>query len=351
MTALASAPSLAGLSARRLRNALAPQAGLALQQHLGFDPGAGLHERLALGNAVAARYGERVTDAVRAYAAAEIVIGLTGVGVYLLPRSAHCWRRRRPLLDDLVSESVAWWSPFSSCRSVDGNGRHVAFVMQDSAGVREDGFGAVLGESSMMEHARRGCRRRDGARCISSPRWESGNRARCGGAESRRSPSRPDGSRQCRLPQRFAPESIRLRFASSTTGWLWLAAAFLSGFCLLALEVVWCRLLLLVVMGDSAAFAIMLGIVLVGIALGGLMASVARPRRDADRFAAAIAFTAALSCAVCYRALPLVSRRSKMELIQGGRIARVGVPLMFPVSLSGLFFTLSVRVRASRDVR
>ena len=46
----------------------------------------------------------------------------------------------------------------------------------------------------------------------------------------------------------------------------WLAASFLSGFCLLALEVGWFRLLLLFVMGHSTAFAVMLAVVLTGIA-------------------------------------------------------------------------------------
>src|SRR3954466_10703463 len=41
---------------------------------------------LAGGNALAARYADRLRNALRAYAIAEIAIGITGIGlVYLLP--------------------------------------------------------------------------------------------------------------------------------------------------------------------------------------------------------------------------------------------------------------------------
>src|SRR3989442_547333 len=41
---------------------------------------------LAVGNALAARYGERLGNPIRAYAIAEAIVALTGVGlVYLLP--------------------------------------------------------------------------------------------------------------------------------------------------------------------------------------------------------------------------------------------------------------------------
>jgi spermidine synthase len=52
-----------------------------------------------------------------------------------------------------------------------------------------------------------------------------------------------------------------------------LAAAFLSGCSLLALEVVWFRFFLLFNFGTSRVFAFMLAIVLAGIAIGGLLAS------------------------------------------------------------------------------
>ena len=50
-------------------------------------------------------------------------------------------------------------------------------------------------------------------------------------------------------------------------------AAFLSGACLLALEVVWFRFLSMFVVTGTLAFALMLSVVLAGIGIGSLAAS------------------------------------------------------------------------------
>ena len=72
-----------------------------------------------------------------------------------------------------------------------------------------------------------------------------------------------------------------------------LLAAFLSGGLLLGLQVVWIRLLVLFVAGTSRAFAVMLAVVLAGIALGSLGASVWMSRaRGADRHVWAVALAA-----------------------------------------------------------
>jgi spermidine synthase len=63
------------------------------------------------------------------------------------------------------------------------------------------------------------------------------------------------------------------RAGSSSADRTWTFVAFVSGFCLLALEVLWFRLLLLFVMGDSLAFALMLAIVLAGVGAGGLLSA------------------------------------------------------------------------------
>src|SRR3970282_1898267 len=109
---------------------------------------------------------------------------------------------------------------------------------------------------------------------------------------------------------------------------------FLSGFCLLALEVVWFRFLLLFVKGHSVAFGLMLGVVLAGIALGGLAASLwLRLSPDAHLFASPIAFAAGLLCVASYAAFPLVINPLASYIISKTlTILRVGVPLMFPVS-------------------
>jgi spermidine synthase len=118
---------------------------------------------------------------------------------------------------------------------------------------------------------------------------------------------------------------------------------FLSGFCLLALELIWFRFLLLFVKGHSIAFAVMLASVLAGIAVGGLLASFwQRLTPGAHRFAAPLAFVAAVAVVVSYRHFPSVIARFGLESItQPEAIVRVSVPLMLPVSLiSGIFFPL-----------
>ena len=60
----------------------------------------------------------------------------------------------------------------------------------------------------------------------------------------------------------------------------YLAAAFLSGMLLLALEVIWFRYLLIAKEGTSVNFAIMLATVLIGIGLGGLLVSRSKLMRN-----------------------------------------------------------------------
>ena len=64
-----------------------------------------------------------------------------------------------------------------------------------------------------------------------------------------------------------------------------LLAGFFSGAILLALEVVWFRFLILFVNAHSLAFAVMLAVVLAGIGIGGILASLwfrvqARPQQN-----------------------------------------------------------------------
>jgi predicted membrane-bound spermidine synthase len=134
--------------------------------------------------------------------------------------------------------------------------------------------------------------------------------------------------------------------ASRTLQWSgsksWLGAAFLSGFALLALEVVWFRFLLLFVVGTSLSFAVMLAVVLAGISLGGLVAAVwLRMRPDDYRYAVAISVTSGLLCAGTYAMFPTILAPFEGESIIGFiPVLKISIPLMFPVSfLSGIFFT------------
>ena len=80
-----------------------------------------------------------------------------------------------------------------------------------------------------------------------------------------------------------------------------LAAAFLAGGILLALEVVWFRFLQLFVFGTELAFSLMLATVLAGIALGGLVAAAwLRQRAEATRALVVLALLAGVATVTSY---------------------------------------------------
>ncbi len=123
----------------------------------------------------------------------------------------------------------------------------------------------------------------------------------------------------------------------------YLAAAFLSGFCLLALEVVWFRFLMLFISGHSESFALILAVVLAGIAFGGLFASWILRRFPAFAYeGASIVFLMGILTVLSYAAFPLfLAEQSAAVISNPSKILKVGIPLMLPVSfISGIFFTL-----------
>ena len=342
---------------------------------------------IALGRRSAQRERSRLANVVRAYAFAEAAIALTGVGlVYLLPAmGAALAPVFRPLLDDpwllnplrlavafvlLLIPSTAMGITLPLLVTALGTG-----IRDPGSGIRTSGsripklesripnpesrapetFGRVLGWlygwntlGAMLgvsigelylvgAYGVRGTAIAAGGvnllaaavAAIASVGWKGGEGEKGGTGRNGESPSSP--SRPSRL----------------------LISAFLSGFCLLALEVVWFRFLLLFVKGHSSAFAVMLGVVLAGIALGGLVASLwQRLSAAAYRFAATLAFIAAAALVLSYRQFPSVIEIFGLSSItQPEAILRVSVPLMFPVSfVSGIFFPfIGAALRASRS--
>jgi predicted membrane-bound spermidine synthase len=302
---------------------------------------------LALGNALAARYGDRFGNPVRVYAAVESAIALSGIGlVYLFPvLGAALAPWFRPLAENpwvlnplrlfiafilLLTPSTAMGITLPLLTKVltayDSN---FGSVLGKLYGWNTVGavIGAVVGETYLI-----------GAFGVHGTALMAGTLNIVAAAVavllSTRTPL-----------QLTAPKGRSRRGLIWTAGWRWLSASFLSGFCLLALEVVWFRFLLLFVQGRTTAFALMLCIVLAGIGLGGLAASLwLRIVPEAHRFGSPIAFAAGLLCAGSYAVFPLVIApfaTSFYAIIKTLDILRLGVPLMFPVSfLSGVFFTL-----------
>lgn len=133
------------------------------------------------------------------------------------------------------------------------------------------------------------------------------------------------------LPSR---QPARRRLAA-TRGML---ATAIAGFVLLALEVLWMRVIVLFVFATSLAFAIMLAVLLFGIGAGSLLAAaIARRFPDADNVTACVAALAAVAVVLSYdgfaaSALPF----SPTHL---GLLLAASVRLMLPVSvLSGMLF-------------
>lgn len=131
--------------------------------------------------------------------------------------------------------------------------------------------------------------------------------------------------------------------ASKGRGTRWLAAAFLSGALLLALEGAWFRALQLFVLGTSQSFAVMLAVVLLGIGAGGLVASaVLGSGVRADRILAATALATGSVTAWTYAALPdALAAFAGRVLLEPGEVLWLGLRLMLPTSFgSGMLFTL-----------
>lgn len=121
-----------------------------------------------------------------------------------------------------------------------------------------------------------------------------------------------------------------------------LAAAFLSGATLLALEVVWFRFMQLFVASETRTFAIMLMVVLLGIGGGGLLAGLwLRLRPGAHHLFSHLALASGALVVGCYAAFPRFVAAFGAGPVGGFvGVAWIAVWLMLPVSLlSGLLFT------------
>lgn len=121
------------------------------------------------------------------------------------------------------------------------------------------------------------------------------------------------------------------------------AAAFLAGGLLLAYEIVWFRFLLLFVASTSLTFAIMLAAVLLGISGGGFAGSIWLHRQpEGYRFAPLVALAGGMAAVVAYAGFPAALAAHGTTLVSTPTdIFLLSLKLMLPVCfLSGLLFTL-----------
>jgi spermidine synthase len=304
---------------------------------------AGFMGGLAVGNALAARVGDRLAGPVRVYAVLEVLIAVTGVGlVMLLPQLTALLA---PLLG--VLHDAPWLlNPLRlvfafALLLVPASAMGMTLPILTRALTRaDDGFGHVLGRLYAWNTAGAvlGTLLAEtiliGALGIRSTAYAAGALNLVAAAAAAFIATRMGPSE---------PATKRLVASNPASAWPWLTAAFLSGFSLLALEVVWFRFLSLFVHTSTEAFAFMLAIVLAGIASGGAVASAwLRRKHEAHAHTATVIFGAGVLCVATYAAVPwVISTMAVRPLRSAAEILRLGIPLMLPVSLlSGAIFTL-----------
>ena len=123
--------------------------------------------------------------------------------------------------------------------------------------------------------------------------------------------------------------------------WSLLFVSFGTGLIFLALEVIWFRFLRLYVASLPTAFAIMLAIVLAGIAVGGFVAGAVSPSRRSKRMLAILLLAAAILVLLSYLLFPgeLIRVPTGVFDLRWWQIALLCVALMFPVAfVSGILF-------------
>lgn len=336
---------LSGVSALTFETLWFHQAGLALGNSVQAASLvlAGFMGGLGLGNGLAAWHGDRMARPVRAYAALELVIGVSGVAlVYGLPLlSPLVAVVSSPLLDTgwalnalrlgaafvlllLPSTAMGLTLPLLT-QALTANSTAFGGVLGRLYGWNTLGavVGAVAAETLWI-----------GALGIRGTAWAAGALNLLAAAGAALAAARLDApSSERRVP---TPPPDRGAVP-------WLAAAFAFGFALLALEVVWFRFLALFVYTHTVAFALMLGVVLCGIGIGGFAAGralSADPSRH--RWAAPAAFLSTALCVACYAAFPwALPALQALDIRDAPGILRLSAALMLPVSLlSGALFPL-----------
>lgn len=301
---------------------------------------------LALGNGLAARYGRALKRPIFAYGILELVIGLAGITVVLaLPffpgaiGPVLAGVTDTPWLLNLMRLSIAFIVLLAPATAMG----FTLPVLTEALSRIDSSFGASIGKlygwntlGAML-----------GA--ISAEAFliemlginASGLFALCLNLIAAAVAFRLSRKGEAPLPSGTKAERPRL----TPVGARYVLAAFLSGAVMLALEVVWFRFLQLSYPGTGLIFAIMLGIVLGGIALGSIVAG-ALYRRNDDLHGwlrTSLALSAALVVATYYG----YDLFTVQQIENGTTVASfVGFALflMLPVAiLSGAAFTMTAR--------
>ncbi len=128
--------------------------------------------------------------------------------------------------------------------------------------------------------------------------------------------------------------------------WVWAALAFVAGAALMSLEVVWFRTLAMITPNSSAIFAVMLAVVLAGIAAGGFVGGRLTRGGESVELLPGLFWVSALLTLLGVMNIPMHT------LANGRSILFACLALMFPVSVcSGLIFILLGRRLRAEGLR
>ncbi|MFP8881365.1 MAG: fused MFS/spermidine synthase, partial [Myxococcota bacterium] len=315
---------LSGMAALIFETLWFHQAGLALGNSVWASSLvlAGFMGGLGFGNVLAARYGHRVRRPIFVYGVLEALIGLTGIAiVVLLPLVG-------PLLAPALGPLLDWAWALNALRLVvsllillvPSTAMGVTLPLLVKAAVAQDAnFGRVLGRLYGWNTVGAVT----GVICaeVFLIGWLGirGSAVVAGLVNGFAAAGAVVLARRAGRAAAVAaePERPMALFARMPAGaWRVLVAVFLAGGSLLALEVIWFRLLLLFIHGSSLAFALMLATVLAGIGSGGLVGSAWLGRRpDASRHAPIVALAAGILCVAGYAGLRLVVDSTATEYV------------------------------------
>ncbi len=317
---------------------------------------AGFMAGMALGNLAAARIGDGVRRPLRLYAAAEGVVAVTGVGlVLLLPALGGVLA---PLLSPLTDQpavlnTVRLMLAFALLLVPSTAMGLTLPVLARTMGAGRRGFGAILGQLYGWNTAGAV------AGVVVTEFVFVGAFGIRGTAIGAGLLNLLVAGVALALDRRWTPdtgaESVATPAARGRLPVDWLIAAFGAGVALLALEVVWFRLLLLAAIGYPGTFAVMLATVLAGIALGGLAGGLVLRRWPGVYVYAGPALWAAGALGVASYAVFLLrlSALSARLVTEVPDVLALGALLMLPTSLlSGAVFALAgagIKAEGRRD--
>jgi len=293
---------------------------------------------LALGNALSARYADRLSRPVRSYAVLELIIAFTGITLVLvMPMlNSAIAPMLRPFLDqpqllNPIRLAIAFAMLIVPSTAM---GATLPLLVKGMCS-RQSGFGSALGMLYGFNTLGAVAGALAGEFMLIKAIGVNGSAMAAGtvnviaaGIAISIDRGESDTTDIAAIHIKLNGESKRL-----------LVSALICGGALLALEVVWFRFMLLFTLGTSMVFAIMLAVVLAGIGLGGLTAGLWSRSSSAHYFTAIGALLSGVLVVGTYILFTFVGSTEYSNDLDPN-LARA-IRLMLGVSwLSGMLFTL-----------